>query len=226
MAKKASPIRTNRTANRQPKPLAARRSRTIQPSKRQLLSSLRIEPTGKQGRRTGRSQAINQTELALEKSEQRFRALLETTSDGVWEIDEHAVFTYSSPNIRDTLGYEPEEVLGKTPFDLMPPEKARRIRDLFGPIAAARQSFSAIESVYLHKDGRCIVLECGGVPMFDGAGRFRGYRCTDRDITERKRGAEDSRNNQALLASIIEYPSHGLPQGCQDPQVCVLQPGR
>ena len=140
----------------------------------------------------------------MQKSEQQFRALLETTNDWVWEIDEHAVFTYSSPKICDILGYEPEEVLGKTPFDLMPPEEARRIGDLFGPIAAARQSFSGIESVYLHKDGRRIVLECGGVPVFDGAGRFRGYRGIDRDITERKRAAEEARHNQALLASIIE----------------------
>ena len=208
MAKKASPVRANRTAKRQPKPTAARRSRTTQPSKRQLLSSLRTEPTGKQGRRTGRSQAINQTELALQKSEQRFRALVETTSDWVWEIDEHAVFTYSNPKVCDILGYEPEEVLGKTPFDLMPPEEARRIGDLFGPIAAARQSFSCIESVYLHKDGHRIVLECGGVPVFDGAGRFNGYRGIDRDITERKRAAEETRHNQALLASIIENVPH------------------
>ncbi len=208
MAKKASPSRANRTAKRQPKPPAARRSRTTQPSKRQLLSSLRTELTGKQGPRTGRSQAINQTELALQKTEQRFRTLVETTSDWVWEIDEHAVFTYSNPKICDILGYEPEEVLGKTPFDLMPPEEARRIGDLFGPIAAARQSFSCIESVYLHKDGHRIVLECGGVPVFDGAGMFRGYRGIDRDITERKRAVEETRHNQALLSSIIENIPH------------------
>ena len=53
MAMKASPIRANRTAKRQPKPPAAPRSRTTHPSKRQLLSSLRTEPTGKQGHRTG-----------------------------------------------------------------------------------------------------------------------------------------------------------------------------
>jgi len=208
MAKKASPIQANRTAKRQPKPPAAGRSRTTQPSKQQLLSSLHTEPTGKQGRRTGRSQAIDQTVLALKKSEQRFRALVETTSDWVWEIDEHAVFTYSSPRLFDILGHEPEEVLGKTPFDLMSPEEARRIGDLFGPIAAARQSFSCIESIYLHKDGRHIVLECGGVPVFDGAGRFRGYRGIDRDITERKRAAEETGHNQALLASIIENIPH------------------
>src|SRR4051812_43781849 len=172
MAKKASPVQVDRQAKRQPTLPAARRSETTQPSKRSRLSSFRAESTEKQSRRTGRSQEINRTE---QQSERRFRALLETTSDWVWEIDDHAVFTYSSPTVRDILGYEPREVLGKTPFDLMPTEEARRIGDLFGPIAAARHSFSGIESLYLHKDGRRILLECGGVPVFDEAGKFKGY---------------------------------------------------
>ena len=144
----------------------------------------------------------------MQKSEQRFRTLVETTSDWVWEIDEHAVFTYSSPKVFNILGYEPKEVLGKTPFDLMPREEARRIENLFIPIAGARQSFSCIESVYLHKDGRQIVLECGGMPVFDHTDRFRGYRGIDRDITERKRTAEETRHNQALMAAIIENIPH------------------
>ena len=205
MAKKSSPIRASRAAKRQPKPQATRRSRTSQPSKRKPLSSSRTEPTEKQGRRMGRTQAIAQTELALQKSEQQLRALLDVTNYWVWEIDEHAVFTYSSPNTCNMLGYEPEEVLGKTPFQLMLPEEARRVGDLFGPIVEARQSFSGMETVFLHKDGRRIVLECGGVPVFDGAGRFKGYRGMDRDITEHKRIAEEARRDQSLLASIIEY---------------------
>ncbi len=208
MARKTPPSQADRTAKRQPTPPTPRRSQATRPSKRQTPPSLRTEPTGKQGRRTGLSQAIKQTELALQQSEERFRALVETTSDWVWKINEHAVFTYSSPKICDILGYEPEEVIGKTPFDLMPPEEARRIGDLFGSITAARQSFRCIESVYRHKDGRRIVLECGGVPVFDGGGRFRGYHGIDRDITERKRAAEETRHNQTLLASIIENIPH------------------
>jgi two-component system sensor histidine kinase/response regulator len=204
MAKKASPTRANDTAKRQPTSPAAPRSRTIQPSKRQRLSSLRVEPTGKQGRRTGRTQAIAKAELALQKSEQQFRALLEATNYWVWDIDEHGVLTYSSPKIFDLLGYEPEEVLGKMPFELMLPEEACQIGGLFGPSAEARQPFRSIESVFLHRDGHRIVLECGGVPVFDGAGRFRGYRGINRDITERKRVEEEARQSQALLASIIE----------------------
>jgi PAS domain S-box-containing protein len=185
MGKKTSSKRVTRIAKRQPKPSRAGTAR-------------------KQGRHASLSHPANRTELLLPKQEQRLLALLEATSDWVWEVDEHAVFTYSSPNIRDILGYGPEEVLGKTPFDLMPPEEARRIGDLLAPIVAARQSFRCIESVYVHKDGRRIVLECRGVPVLDGAGGFRGYQGVDRDITERKQAAEEASRSQALLTSIIE----------------------
>ena len=204
MAKGTLPSRASLKTKRQP----ARRSTTAQPSKPQGRSSLSPQPSRKQGSRTSSSQAIKQTELALQQCEQRFRDLVKTTRDWVWEIDEHGAFTYCNPRLFDILGYEPEEVLGKTPFDLMPEEEARRIGNLFGHIAAARQPFSRIESIYLHKDGRRIALECGGVPMFDDADRFRGYRGVDRDITEGKRTAEESTHNQALLASIIENIPH------------------
>src|ERR1700704_2011279 len=119
MAKRTSPSQATRKSKRQPAPPAVRRSLATQPPKRQVRSSLRAQPSGKQGRRTSPSQSIKQTELALQKCEQRFRDLVETTRDWVWEIDEQGAFTYCSPRLFDILGYEPEEVLGKTPFDLM-----------------------------------------------------------------------------------------------------------
>ncbi|TKB33489.1 MAG: response regulator [Nitrospira sp.] len=208
MPKKTPPSRTNQTAKRQPTAPAPRRLRAAQPSKRHVPPPSRTEPTEKQGRRTASPRTTTQTKLALHRSEERFRALVETTSDWIWEIDAHAVFTYSSPQVFDILGYEPKDVLGKTPFDLMPQEEARRIENLFTPIAKARQPFNSIEAVYLHKDGRRIVLECGGMPIFDHANRFSGYRGIDRDITERHRTAEETRHNQTLLASIIENIPH------------------
>src|SRR6185295_12005003 len=107
MAKRTSPSRASRKSQRQPAPPAARRSLATQPSTQQVLSSLRTQPSGKQGRGTSPSQAIKQTKLALQQCEQRFRDLVETTRDWVWEIDEHGAFTYCSPRLFDILGYEP-----------------------------------------------------------------------------------------------------------------------
>jgi PAS domain S-box-containing protein len=116
----------------------------------------------------------------------RFRGLVESTSDWIWEVDKNAVYIYVSPKVRDILGYEPEEVLGRTPFDFMPPEEARRVTDIFMPIVASRKPFRVMENTNLHKDGHPVVLETSGVPIVDMDGKFAGYRGIDRDITDRK----------------------------------------
>ena len=58
-------------------------------------------------------------ELSLRESKERFRSLIETSSDLVWEVDANAVYTYVSPKIEELLGYKVEAILGKTIFDLM-----------------------------------------------------------------------------------------------------------
>lgn len=134
---------------------------------------------------------VQMIEYTLDITEQkesldRFKALTENTSDWVWEIDENSIYTYASPRVKDLLGYEPEEVIGKTPFDLMPPEEAERVSEEFGRIAIDRIPFSRLENTSLHADGHHVILETSGVPILDALGQFRGYRGIDRDITGRK----------------------------------------
>jgi PAS domain S-box-containing protein len=102
-------------------------------------------------------------------------------------VDENGVNTYMSPKIRDVLGYEPEELIGKRPFDFMRPEEARFMATVFALIASERKSFSfsCLENINLHKDGRQVILETSAVPLFDEDETFRGYRGIDRDITRR-----------------------------------------
>ncbi len=123
----------------------------------------------------------------LQESEQQFRGLVETTSDWIWAVDENAIYTYTSPRVMDLLGYDPQEVIGKTPFDFMPPEEAERIAALFRDMAESWKPLVRMENTNLHKDGRRVILETNGVPIFDADGNFRGYRGVDRDITEPKR---------------------------------------
>jgi two-component system sensor kinase len=146
------------------------------------------------------------TEEAVRESEDRFRSLVETTSDWVWEVDKHGVYTYVSPQIRSLLGYEPEEVIGKTPFDLMQADEAQRVSEIFRSVIKDRKAFSNLENTNLHKDGRLFILETSGVPFFDSRGNLRGYRGIDRDITERKRAEESLkeslREKETLLREI------------------------
>ena len=126
-----------------------------------------------------------QAEEQVRLSEMRFRNLVESTSDWVWEVDENGVYTYASPRVRELLGYEPGEVIGKTPFDFMPQEEVQRVSAAFSSAAAECKPLQAIVNTNLHKAGHLVVLETSCVPIFGDDGVFRGYRGIDRDITSR-----------------------------------------
>jgi PAS domain S-box-containing protein len=130
------------------------------------------------------------TAQALQQSEARFRSMVESTSDWFWEVDAQGVFTFSNNKVKDLLGYPPEDVLGKTPFDFMPPAEAKHVSWAFRDIAANRWPFSGLENVNLHRNGHEVVLETSGVPILDTAGNYLGYRGIDRDITARKQEQE------------------------------------
>ena len=115
-------------------------------------------------------------------NEHRFRDLVETTSDLVWEVDQKGVYVYVSPIVYDVLGHKPEEVLGKALFDLMALREASQMSKLFAAAAAARKPFRLIRNTHLHKDGHPVLMETSGVPFFDRSGELRGYRGIHRDI--------------------------------------------
>ena len=134
----------------------------------------------------------------------RFRALIEGTGNWIWEVDQDGIYTYASPRVKDLLGYEPEEVIGKTPFDLMPADEAQRVAALFREIASSQQAFARLENTCLHKDGHPVVVETSGVPIMDAAGEFLGYRGIDRDITDRKLAEGALRQSEQTYRNLTE----------------------
>ena len=127
-----------------------------------------------------------QMETALLESEEKFRELVESSSDWIWEVNMQGVYIYSSPQVENILGYTSDEVVGKMPFDFMPTGEAERIAELFKAFSVEESPINALENVNVHKDGRELVLETKAVPIFDETGKAVGYRGIDRDITGRK----------------------------------------
>jgi len=145
-------------------------------------------------------------EDALRASEERFRALTETTSEWIWEMDADGVITYASPRVTDLLGYLPEEIVGKSRLVLMPPEESERVASQFEFIVKSRKPFKNLESLNAHKNGTLIMLSSSGVPFRDRDGRVRGYRGIDLDITDRKK-AEDLLVQSERLKAVAELSS-------------------
>lgn len=128
---------------------------------------------------------------ALIQNEARFRGMLESTSDWVWEANGAGIITFSSNKVLDLLGYTPEEALGHTPFDFMPPGEARHAIWSFRDIAGSRRPFHTLENIFLNRDGHTVILETSGVPVFDTDGKLSGYRGISRDITARRQTADE-----------------------------------
>ncbi|MDO8960181.1 MAG: PAS domain S-box protein [Rhodocyclaceae bacterium] len=126
-------------------------------------------------------------EETLRESERRFRDIAEVSSDSIWEVDAEARYTYVSDGMMAMLGYAPEEVLGKTPMELMPPEEAARVSAEFGACVARREAFRDLDNINLHKDGSLRHLLTNGMPILDAHGALLGYRGLDKDVTKQKR---------------------------------------
>lgn len=144
-------------------------------------------------------------EIQLRASQERFKNLVETTNDFIWEVDENLVYTYASPQVENILGYTSQEILGKTLWDLMPVNEVTKVRKLL----ANQQKFNhenidCLVNINLHKNGHHVVLETNAVTLFDKNGEFRGYRGIDRDVTERKKVEEALFNSQQELQAIID----------------------
>ena len=150
-----------------------------------------------------------QAEKALRESRQQFQGLVETLYDWVWEVDTEGRYSYVSPQVKNILGYEPHEILGKTPVDLMPPEEAKSVSKKFGALIKERKPIVALENINIHKDGHLVVLETNGLPFSNADGNFKGYRGTDRDITVRKQAEKLLATERQRLSYILEGTNVG-----------------
>jgi two-component system sensor histidine kinase/response regulator len=145
-------------------------------------------------------------EATLRESEQRFRDIVRATGDWVWEVNAEGQFTYVSDGVQNLLGYSPAEVIGKTPFDFMPPEEASRMRAAFAVFAAQRTPLREVENVNVRKDGRLVQVLSSGIPILGPDDRLLGYRGLDRDITDRKAAEEEMRK----LALAVEQSPESI----------------
>ncbi len=206
------------------------RGRLVRDRKRALAVAERELETHRQ-RLHEENERRRQAQEALAASEQRFRQLVENTTDFIWEVDAEGRYTYASPQLESILGYTPQSILGKTPFELMPAGEAQYFRDHFANLIRNPTPFEALRNVNLHRDGHEVVLESSAVPILDGEGRAQGYRGIDRDVSAREQSErERERLNQELraTATLLETILDAMPDiiSVHDPEHQVIRLNR
>jgi PAS domain S-box-containing protein len=130
--------------------------------------------------------ALEASRRQLEESEGKYRNLVESINDIVWETDERLRFMYMSPRARDVLGYEPGEVLGKSPFELSMKGEEARLVPVINGMMESQGTFSLVEIRIVRKDGTLADIEISGTPVKGPTGKIAGYRGIVRDMSERK----------------------------------------
>ncbi len=138
------------------------------------------------------------------KNRAQLEQLIAAAMDWIWEVDKDGFYSYSSPQIETILGYAPEQVIGLTPFDLMPSGEANKIRDQYLKIVEKREPFQYLRNYNQHKNGTLVLLETSGSPFFDEAGNFAGYRGIDRDITSRQDVVLNDHVYESLLNCVTD----------------------
>ena len=127
-----------------------------------------------------------QSERSLRKSEQKYRLLVESTPDWVWICDEEGRQTFSNNSVKRILGYEVQEVLGASAFNLMHPEDRKPIQKWFQSAKNQKRGWKGSVIRWQHKDKSIRFLETIAEPIVDAKGNLTGFTGIDRDVTVRK----------------------------------------
>lgn len=174
--------------------------------------------------RLGRITERKQAEEALREIKEHFRALAESNSECIWVINTDYVYTYLNPKVKDLIGFEPEELIGKSFFDLMSPEDGKRLKPVMEGIMKSQKPFERLENPGLHKDGGLVVVESSGVPFFDSDGQLLGYRGIDRSITQRKRAEEALRESEKFSSSLLNHTPNPIVVISPDTSIGYINP--
>lgn len=130
-------------------------------------------------------------------------ALLEAAPDGVFVADIHGRYIYVNQAGARLLGMTPDEIVGKTIFDLIPESDAVRLDASRRAMLDGRCHVE--EWVLRHKDGHWVPVEVSANIL--PGGEWQGFV---RDITARKRLEQQAHSNERTLAGIVELLPVGV----------------
>jgi PAS domain S-box-containing protein len=138
---------------------------------------------------------------ALRESEERFRLLVESTEDyAIISLDPDGKIVSWNPGAERTLGYQTEEIVGKS-FELFfTPEDAAAGRPARELSLAAEAGRAADENWLVRRDGTRFWASGVATAMRDAGGALRGFSKILRDLSERKQLEEALRFRAEQLA--------------------------
>lgn len=146
---------------------------------------------------------VTQRKLAeeiLERSERRFRALIEKSSDSISLINPEGVVLYDAgaPTLR-ILGYTEPEVVGRNAFDFLHPEDAETVRRMLTELVSRPGAATTAQYRLRHKEGFWRWMEGTGTNLLADPA-VGAIVINSRDISERRLAEERLRLSEERLS--------------------------
>jgi two-component system cell cycle sensor histidine kinase/response regulator CckA len=156
--------------------------------------------------RPGRHLSINRdvSELReasgiLREREAWFERVIQNVTDIITVLDQRGTILFESPSIRPTLGYEPEELVGRNAFDLVHPDDLPHVAAAFD---LDTQQMVVRTYRFRHKDGSWRLFEATG-QAYDAVDGSRAAVIVSRDVTAIHQAQSELHQSQALLQSVV-----------------------
>jgi PAS domain S-box-containing protein len=147
-------------------------------------------------------------EVSLQ-SDQRFRALIEHSSDAISLLTADGSVTYVSPSTRRVTGYSAEELIGRNGFPLLHPEDLEDMRQQFNGILDQPGHSITVEGRFRHADGTWRWVEATLTNLLADPA-VGAVVCNYHDITERKLGQERLMQSEERYRVLVEQAAVGM----------------
>ena len=144
-----------------------------------------------------------QAEEAMRQSEALYHSLVEMLPLHVWRKDLESRFTFVNRGFCDATGRTPNDIIGKTDFDLFPAELAEKYRQDDRWVLSSGKTFEDIEE-HVTAKGERLLVRVVKRPIYDGQGQIVGTQGIFGDVTDRKRLQETLDRVTAELAATKE----------------------
>jgi PAS domain S-box-containing protein len=159
-----------------------------------------------------------QAESLLWEREQRFRALMEHSADGIVVLNSRAEIIFTSHTQNGILGYSAADLMRKSVFEIMHPDDLAQGRSQLEQLLKSPQEPKSSQIRFRAKDGYWRWLECIGVNLLDEPS-VGGIVVNYRDISERKRSEDEIRRLNSELETRVEERTAQLEAANQELQI-------